>query len=174
MDDVVLTGTGVSYEAGGVQEHSVADVETKVKSTVQISDRFDESERKKLTFQPELHKVPVGSPLHSPSDVKKSAKKRPTHFVAARVSHSPLVLKAMETVQEALKQHNPALHAAFVEPVTSHLTLTVMPLDSAERLQAAQQALEGLQIELGTHGLKGPFSLDIANLSHFRRSYIWT
>ncbi len=44
-----------------------------------------------------------------------------------------------------------------------------MPLDSAERLQAGQQAMEALQNELGTQGLKGPLSLEVAGLSHFRR-----
>ncbi|BDA46208.1 probable kinase anchor protein 7 isoform gamma [Coccomyxa sp. Obi] len=173
MDDVVLTDTGVLREFSGVEELCDAEAEPISRGKLQASDQPHESERKKPKIEPELPKVPVVSPLHSPSDVKRIAKKRPTHFVAARVSHSPSVTKAIETVQEALRLHNPALHGAFVEPVTSHLTLLVMPLDGAERLQAAQQAMEALQTELGTHGLMGPVSLDVAGLSHFRRQVLY-
>lgn len=53
--------------------------------------------------------------------------RRPTHFIAARVSHSEPLLKAVETVQQALTEHDPALQGALVEPITAHLTLMVLP-----------------------------------------------
>ncbi|CAL8462347.1 g1880 [Coccomyxa elongata] len=173
MDDVVRKDTGVVNEVDGVKELCDAESEPIPRSAVQASDQPNESERKKLKIEPELPKEPVTFPRHSPRDVKRTARKRPTHFVAARVSHSPSVIKAMETVQEALRLHNPALHGTFVEPVTSHLTLMVMPLDSIERLQAGQQAIKALQNELGTHGLKGPLYLDVAGLTHFRRQVLY-
>ncbi len=174
MADIVLDDTGVLNGVDGVKELCDANIEPKLRSTVQASNHPCESERKKLKIEPELPKEPVGFPRHSPSDVKRTAKKRftpysvamscfctsllclvhfrnksltktvsrrPTHFVAARVSHSPSVIKAMETVQEALRLHNPALHGTFVEPVTSHLTLMVRVISACSCLTIIHRTL---------------------------------
>jgi hypothetical protein len=52
----------------------------------------------------------------------------PTHFIAAQVSHADGVVTAIEKVQKALIEHDPALKHALVEPVTAHVTLMVSGL----------------------------------------------
>lgn len=44
-----------------------------------------------------------------------------------------------------------------------------MQLDGEDKLRAACQFLEALQAALEGHDLKGPLSLEVAGLSHFRR-----
>lgn len=76
MNDVVLNDIAVLTELSGVTELCDAESRPISRSTLQASDQTDESERKKLKIEAELSKVPVDSPLHSPSDVKRTAKRR--------------------------------------------------------------------------------------------------
>ena len=50
---------------------------------------------------------------------------RPTHFIAAQVSHEKQIIEAIQEVQKAIVGHTAALRDTLVEPATAHFTLMV-------------------------------------------------
>ena len=59
--------------------------------------------------------------------LKKDIHCRPSHFIAAQVSHERQVVEAIQEVQRALLGHTVGLKDALVEPATAHFTLMVHP-----------------------------------------------
>lgn len=57
--------------------------------------------------------------------LKTSISCRPTHFIAAQVSHESNVIQAIQEVQKALVGHTAGLKDTLVEPATAHFTLMV-------------------------------------------------
>lgn len=57
--------------------------------------------------------------------LKKGIHCRPTHFIAAQVSHEREVIEAIQEVQRALVGHTAGLKNTLVEPATAHFTLMV-------------------------------------------------
>ncbi|KAK9906345.1 hypothetical protein WJX75_000297 [Coccomyxa subellipsoidea] len=144
----------------------------KTPSTSALPHQRWRSRKKRLRYDEQLS--PAFSPPPAVEDAKRKQKRmRPTHFIAARVSLSESVIKAMESVQDALIAHTPALRGALVDPITAHFTLMVMPLDGEVCLQAAQHAMVALQYALQECGQHGPFCIEVAGLSHFREQVLY-
>ena len=57
--------------------------------------------------------------------LKTSTSCRPTHFIAAQLSHETNVIQAIQEVQKALVGHTAGLKDTLVEPATAHFTLMV-------------------------------------------------
>ena len=57
--------------------------------------------------------------------LKTSTSCRPTHFIAAQLSHETKIIEAIQEVQKALVGHTAELKDTLVEPATAHFTLMV-------------------------------------------------
>ena len=58
--------------------------------------------------------------------LKTSISRRPTHFIAAQVSHEKQIIEAIQEVQRALVGHTVGLKDTLVEPATAHFTMMVL------------------------------------------------
>jgi 2'-5' RNA ligase len=90
---------------------------------------------------------------------------RPDHFLALRLSHDPSVLSTIISIQNAIAQHSPHLQPAFIDPISSHLTLGVLHLPGKETKLAAQAAL----LDAATAAaITTPFSVTLQGVGTFR------
>ncbi|CAK0752281.1 hypothetical protein CVIRNUC_002134 [Coccomyxa viridis] len=100
-------------------------------------------------------------------------RQRPTHFIAAQVSHESNVIQAIQEVQKALVGHTAGLKDTLVEPATAHFTLMVMPLRGGEEKDRGYAALRSLGAAMEQKSLLAPVSLELQGLSHFRHQVLY-
>eukprot|EP00197_Chlamydomonas_leiostraca_P015584 CAMPEP_0202868398 /NCGR_PEP_ID=MMETSP1391-20130828/10860_1 /ASSEMBLY_ACC=CAM_ASM_000867 /TAXON_ID=1034604 /ORGANISM="Chlamydomonas leiostraca, Strain SAG 11-49" /LENGTH=205 /DNA_ID=CAMNT_0049548571 /DNA_START=136 /DNA_END=750 /DNA_ORIENTATION=+ len=100
---------------------------------------------------------------------------RPNFFLAVRVSHSPAVRQALESVGAALVSHSAELAGAVEPSVRAHITLGLMHLTGPEHVAEVASLLQGpaMAAALRAEGLDRPLTLSLRGLSHFRDSVLY-
>ena len=96
--------------------------------------------------------------------------KRPNYFLSLRISHHSEAVKAIELVQESVVKYNTTLKGALVDPISAHLTLLVMTLETEDEVQHAVNTLEAMK---RLPVLQTKLSLTLKGLSSFRNQVLY-
>lgn len=100
------------------------------------------------------------------------ASSKPDHFIALRINHKD-IHASIAAVQASITNHSPNLSAACVEPITAHITLGVLRLDTEESKQAAIQGLHNIKQKLTSDGINQSFPLTLQGMGHFRHQVLY-